>query len=164
MSAELIREAADFARQLVEHAVCDEEREHLLKRADEFDSLAASMDAAEPKAWINFADNGNVRIWTSNEDVAALRQEHGFDMQPLYLHPADDAWQPIAIAPKDKGRYMCAVKTDDGNSVHECYFDGAKWMFDGEPVFAHSYYFEPYLWRELPKPPIDVAISAERKG
>jgi hypothetical protein len=41
----------------------------------------------EPVAWISFADNGNVRLWTMDQARAEREIGSGVKMTPLYAHP-----------------------------------------------------------------------------
>lgn len=45
---------------------------------------AASVKAGEPCAWIDFADSGNVRLWTSEKGRAAAEMAAGRKMTPVY--------------------------------------------------------------------------------
>lgn len=56
-------------------------------------SLAMTTAAApvqEPVAWADFADNGNIRLWTKTSEQlrAQLETDAGRKMQPLYASPA----------------------------------------------------------------------------
>lgn len=43
----------------------------------------------KPVAWAHFAENGNIRIWTSApKDVRRLGNSVGFELVPLYNNPA----------------------------------------------------------------------------
>jgi hypothetical protein len=48
-------------------------------------NLAVSTAIGEPKAWVAFADNENLRIWTLKKDqVARLSEQVNFPLSPLY--------------------------------------------------------------------------------
>jgi hypothetical protein len=48
-------------------------------------NLAVSTAIGEPKAWVAFADNENLRIWTSKKDqVVRLSEQVNFPLNPLY--------------------------------------------------------------------------------
>src|SRR4051794_348305 len=45
----------------------------------------AMTDEAAPAAWIAFADNGNIRFWTSDPDRAKAEKERGLDLRMFTL-------------------------------------------------------------------------------
>ncbi|WP_136477306.1 hypothetical protein [Pseudomonas sp. DG56-2] len=56
------------------------------------ESSAAALSAqhqGEPVAYAVFADNGNIRIWSTNCEAVGIKvmQEEGKQAVPLYLHP-----------------------------------------------------------------------------
>jgi len=57
-----------------------------LLHKDEF--CPHAVEAGKPVAWAVFADNGNVRLWST--DCEALRKfatDNGLCLTPLYTHP-----------------------------------------------------------------------------
>lgn len=55
-----------------------------------------------PVAWAVFADNGNIRIWSSaSEPVRKLAEAEGLKLVPLYVIP--DGW---ALVPKHETEAM----------------------------------------------------------
>lgn len=62
-------------------------------------------------------------------------------------------WQPIETAPHGQ-RSLVALHTDSGDEVHtlERRADG-KFIYEGEPTFCQSFYFEPYAWMPIPEAP-----------
>lgn len=133
MSAELIREAADW----LETDMVEKKR----AIAKELRALAASMEAAEPKLWAEFADNGNIRLWTADQHLAKRMPAHGKNMVPLYLHPADDA--------KDAERYRFQRDNDFRYFTHT-----GEWVNRTNKTTGKASSYEKA---------IDAAISAERK-
>jgi len=65
----------------------------------------------------------------------------------------DPNWQPIESAPHGQ-RSLVAVHTDEGNGVWtlERHEDGS-FIYEGEPTFCLSHYFEPYAWMPIPEAP-----------
>ena len=66
--------------------------------------------SAEPVAWANFAETGNIRIWTSAaKEAVRIAQENGIDLMPLYsadqLRAAvPDEREALEDAESDAGR------------------------------------------------------------
>lgn len=55
----------------------------------------AAKGQGEPVAWAAFADNGNIRVWTSApEDVRKLAESAGVELIPLYAGAAPASAQP----------------------------------------------------------------------
>jgi hypothetical protein len=51
----------------------------------------APVVSAEPVAWANFAETGNIRIWTSAaKDAVRIAKENGIRLTPLYTAPQPD--------------------------------------------------------------------------
>lgn len=76
------------------------------RATDAYAKAAQLLDAAEatlkrrqivrPAAWAVFADNGNIRIWSSaSEPVRKLAEDEGMKLVPLYAIPED--WQDMQI-------------------------------------------------------------------
>jgi len=62
-------------------------------------------------------------------------------------------WQPIKTAPKD-GNCLLAINTDNGYTFKVLDRDDrGEWIFEGEPTYCLSYYFEPTHWMPFPPPP-----------
>ena len=57
----------------------------------------------EAVAWALFAENGNIRIWSSApEEVKKLAEEQGMTLLPLYLSPAiPEGWALVPIEPTE---------------------------------------------------------------
>lgn len=79
------------------------------------DPEEVSYDRANsvPVAWIAFAGNGNIRVWTSDEGRAKQEKERGLDLRAFTLAelvalaaktPAQSSWQPT-----DDGYPDCAT-------------------------------------------------------
>lgn len=53
--------------------------------------IAEYVKGLVPVAWSAFAENGNIRIWTSApDDVLKLAKQVGIDLAPLYALPIKD--------------------------------------------------------------------------
>jgi len=61
-------------------------------------------------------------------------------------------WNKLSVVqpPKD-GMYLCSVATDNGAEVHTLEFEGKYFLWDQEPTFCRSDYFDPKYWAEVPK-------------
>ena len=69
---------------------------------------------------------------------------------------SEDPWQPIETAPKD-GQYLLWIATDDGGEIMKLERDhSGNWIYQGEPTFCASFYFEPTYWMPLPAPPAAI--------
>lgn len=60
-------------------------------------SWSPDFSRHEPAAWIDFADNGNIRFWTADPDRAKAEQERG---RPLRMFTLAEL---VALAALDRG-------------------------------------------------------------
>lgn len=74
-------------------------------------ALRLAAQSPEPVAWIDFADNGNVRLWTHKKARMLAEEAEGRKMTPVYTAPPRSAsdgalleaalaamWRPISEA------------------------------------------------------------------
>lgn len=125
----------------------------------EGEEAAYDRSKTVPVAWIAFADNGNIRLWTADERRAKDEKSRGLDIRAFTLAElialvsrlghaealVENAWQQMSSAPRD-GTHFWAYQ--DGKH-YECWWHddwprGGYWMDHGdtEP--------EPEVWRYLP--------------
>ncbi|MBP5969416.1 hypothetical protein [Pseudomonas iridis] len=75
------------------HAIAIKERDALQLRLNAADQRIDELTQrqGEPVAYAAFADNGNIRCWSSNCEVVGLKvlAEGGSEIVPLYRHPAE---------------------------------------------------------------------------
>lgn len=60
----------------------------------EAEAVLRDGEKQKPVAWASFAENGNIRIWSTNP-----LETFGFNTQPLYTHPAPSL-QAVGAVPK----------------------------------------------------------------
>lgn len=68
----------------------------------------------EPVAWISFADNGNVRLWTMDQARAEREIGSGVKMTPLYAHPPSNNQELIEALRSIKA--ICIDDSSDGSA------------------------------------------------
>jgi hypothetical protein len=92
--------------------------------ADDFDRVTSERDAlqlrlnvadqrndeltqrqGEPVAYAAFADNGNIRCWSSNCEAVGLKvlAEGGSEIVPLYRNPAEQPAMVAVVTPGETG-------------------------------------------------------------
>lgn len=72
-------------------------------------------------------------------------------------------WQDIESAPKD-GKCLLWCETDDGGEFAVLSRDGkGNWIYEGEPTFCLSHYYEPKYWMPLPPPPKEINERKENE-
>lgn len=116
------------------------------------DDPAVAAEAGQAFAWYRTVNGhrAGISFERCSPDI------DGWEEHPLFTQPAPPSqgqWQPIETAPKD-GRCLLAIKTDDGYEfgVLQRAANGA-WVYEGEPTYCLSYYFEPTHWMPLPAAP-----------
>ncbi|BEV47307.1 hypothetical protein [Afipia carboxidovorans] len=60
-------------------------------------ALRLAAQSPEPVAWIDFADNGNVRLWTHKKARMSAEEAEGRKMTPVYTATPQPA--PVAVKP-----------------------------------------------------------------
>lgn len=128
----------------------------------------------QPVAWAAFAENGNIRIWTSaQKDIRKLAETVGFELVPLYTSPVVAA---PARVPDGLADVMAAVfrelehrEGSRGNAPGHSHDVPGVWDSDNGPISG-----QPCAWCALwnkakamlsaaPAAPADaVAKDAER--
>ena len=63
-----------------------------------FERLESMVGAQEPVAYAIFAENGNIRLWsTESQHVKRIAQEKGLSLVPLYATPVAQQPQEIEV-------------------------------------------------------------------
>jgi hypothetical protein len=123
----------------------------------------SEVRSAEPVAWIDFADNGNIRFWTSEDGRAAVEKALGRNLRMFTLvelvalaarNPAQASWMPIETAPRDGTRILARGGALDDIEIVSYSPDVGAWATphytlddrDDEP----DGYNRPRFWMPIP--------------
>ena len=80
--------------------------------------------SADPVAWANFAETGNIRIWTSAaKNAVRIAKENGIRLTPLYTTPQPDRVAEIGAELLNAVDTICSQSGEDTEKF-------ARWMCD----------------------------------
>ncbi len=69
-------------------------------------------------------------------------------------------WVSVEERLPDPDLWLVTVDTDSGPMVYVLELnDRGQWIHEGEPTFAHGYYFRPTHWARIPEPASTSEIS-----
>ena len=55
-----------------------------------------------------------------------------------------------------KGRWLVALSTDEGHEIHTLEHDGKDFIYDGEPTYCQTCYFNPYAFKTIEPAPVYI--------
>ena len=90
---------------------------------------APAAGDGEPVAWIDFAENDNIRLWTSEKRRADAEMALGRKMTPVYTAPPADAGMREAL-----DTAFCAMKDLRDGLHREPLVQGRKWVHLGSSL------------------------------
>lgn len=78
----------------------------------------------KPVAYAAFADNGNIRCWSTTNEAVGLKilAEEGSEIVPLYAHPPQPAVDAVEAMRKDADRLSWLTERE----VDTIYFDDGR--------------------------------------
>lgn len=87
--------------------ISNEKAEAILRHIDE-------ASPGKPRAWAVFAENRNLRIWsTDGEGIRKYAEQHNLPLTPLYAHPIGAPWAYRMVSPSRQQSLL----TDDAGQA-----------------------------------------------
>ena len=93
--------------------------------------LLEKLRQQEPVAWAAFADNGNIRIWTSaSETMRKLAADNSMELPPLYAAPVPAAVPDDVVKQRDELLAALEQFATWGRMQHKAQSKGCHATFD----------------------------------
>lgn len=91
------------------------------------------------------------KLFGNQESYA--HSEKGVIWKDYKLALNDNKWKPISTAPMD-GKCILWVEFDNECKQMMLERDSrGEWLYEGEPLYSHSFHIKPLLWTECPSDP-----------